>query len=547
MSELPSSTSRHVRWGVSILAITALILAITATSSSADSRHPDHSGKGRVVATDKGPVRGLATNATDAFLGIPYAAPPQGRLRWRPPQPAARWHGVRDATHYAPHCAQVESPFGTASASEDCLYLNVVAPAHRGQNSASHNHGRHHQGSQHRTPVIVWFHGGSLVTGESDDYDPTALVRDGVIVVTVNYRLGALGFLATPGLATEEGGHAGNYGIMDQQAALRWVQRNIGRFGGDPDNVTIAGESAGGLSVLTHLASPRSHGLFDKAIVQSGAYARTQAPQATAEQAGERFAAAAGCAGQDADCLRRVPVSKILASQGTGYVPDIDGRVLTQTLNSAFATGEFNRVPVLNGTNHDEWRLIVAILNVLSGNPVTAENYSLQFGAPPDVAADIVAHYPLSDYASPALAVGAVGTDNVYACSGLRTETMISRYVPTFAYEFNDPQAPQVFLPPAGGFPYGAAHASELQYLFKLNLVDYPASLTPVQERLASTMRAYWTNFAKRGIPTGSGTPPWPRFDNTTQRTQSLLPSGPRTETDYAARHQCDFWSSLTG
>ncbi|MDN5853874.1 MAG: carboxylesterase family protein [Actinomycetia bacterium] len=534
MSGSLTGWQKRVRRGVGILAAMVLILGVTAMSASGgEERNHDRPGRGPVVATDTGPVRGLATKGTESYLGIPYAAPPEGHLRWRPPQPATRWHGVRDATRYAPHCAQGESAFGTASTSEDCLYLNVFGPAHRGR--------------RHQLPVIVWFHGGSLARGESDGFDPTGLVRNGVIVVTVNYRLGALGFMATPGLAAEQGGHAGNYGILDQQAALRWVQRNVGGFGGDPSNVTIAGESAGGLSVLTHLASPLSHGLFHKAIVQSGTYARTQAPQATAEQAGERFAAAVGCADQGIACLRRLPVSKVLANQRTGYVPNIDGRVLTQTLDSAFAAGEFNRVPVLNGTNHDEWRLIVAILHVLAGNPVTADNYSSQFGVPDATAEAIVARYPLGDYASPALALGSVGTDRVYACTALSTNTMLSKYVPTYAYEFNDPQAPQVFLPPAGGFPYGAAHASELQYLFNLNNVDHPTTLNPAQQRLASAMRAYWTNFAKRGSPNGSGTPSWPRFDDTTGAVQSLVPSGPRTETDFAAEHKCDFWSSPTG
>jgi para-nitrobenzyl esterase len=264
-----------------------------------------------------------------------------GALRWRPPRPGARWHGVRDTTAFAPHCPQSAGPFGVASVSENCLYLNVFAP--RG----SMRRGR-------RLPVMVWIHGGALVTGESDDYNPAKLVREGAIVVTINYRLGALGFLAHPALARRPGGPSGNYGLMDQQAALRWVQRNIRHFGGDPGDVTIFGESAGGLSVLSQLASRRARGLFSRAIVESGAYDLTQAPLA----AGEAFATTAGCASQTAACLRALPVSTILASQNAaGYQPDIDGRVLTQSLKTAFASGQFNRVPVINGSNHDEWRL----------------------------------------------------------------------------------------------------------------------------------------------------------------------------------------------
>jgi para-nitrobenzyl esterase len=223
-------------------ATTATATTATATSATAAPVTPAAAGsvgKGPVVATADGAVGGKTTSGTDEFLGIPYAAPPVGPLRWRPPQPPARWAGVRDATQFAPHCPQPPSPFGVASTSEDCLYLNVFAPA---------------GSSGRRLPVMVWLHGGSLLVGESDDYNPAGLVRHGVIVVTVNYRLGALGFLAHPALASRPGGASGNYGLMDQQAALRWVQRNIGQFGGNPRNVTIFGESAGGLSTLPSMS-----------------------------------------------------------------------------------------------------------------------------------------------------------------------------------------------------------------------------------------------------------------------------------------------------
>src|SRR5271154_6227059 len=240
---------------------------------------------GPVAGTANGAVRGLASGAVDEFLGIPYAAPPVGPLRWRPPQPAARWSGVRGATQFAPHCPQLASPFGVASTSEDCLFLNVFTPSHQPPGAGS--------------PVMVWIHGGALVTGESNDYDPTKLVEDGVTVVTINYRLGALGFLAHPALA-DANGQSGDYGLEDQQAALRWVQRNIASFGGNPHNVTIFGESAGGLSTLSQVASPQAKGLFEKAIVESGSYNLTQASLSSAEAAGTAFAAKAGCASQTA-------------------------------------------------------------------------------------------------------------------------------------------------------------------------------------------------------------------------------------------------------
>jgi para-nitrobenzyl esterase len=393
---------------------------------------------------------------------------------------------------------------------------------------------------------MVWIHGGALITGESDAYNPAGLVRHGVIVVTINYRLGALGFLAHPALASRPGGPSGNYGLMDQQAALRWVQRNIRAFGGDPRNVTIFGESAGGLSVLSQLASPGARGLFSRAIVESGAYNLTQAPLATAEAAGEAFAAKAGCASQTAACLRSLPVSTILDNEDfSGYTPDIDGRVLTQSLKTAFASGQFNRVPVINGTNHDEWRLFVGE-SELEGSPVTADNYqsmiSATLGVPATVAAAVAAQYPLSAYPSPAEALGAVGTDAIFACPALTVDQSLSAYVPTYAYEFNDENAPELFLPPVPGFSYGAAHASELQYLFGLPTAAFPSVLSGPQRHLAAAMKRYWTDFAKRGSPSSFAVPRWPGF-GAGQQVLSLVPPRPQVETGFAAEHHCAFWA----
>jgi para-nitrobenzyl esterase len=523
----------RARLGAAAVALGVLAAGTSATGATAASitaAAAATSSAGPVVATAGGAVRGMSAGAADEFLGIPYAAPPVGSLRWRPPQPAARWSGVRDATQFAPHCAQSASPFGQASTSEDCLYLNVFTPP--GGTRANH-----------RLPVMVWIHGGALVTGESNDYDPAKLVGNNAIVVTINYRLGALGFLAHPALASHPGGPSGDYGLMDQQAALRWVQRNISQFGGDPRNVTIFGESAGGLSVLSQLASPGARGLFAKAIVESGAYNLTQAPLATAEAAGEAFATSAGCASQTAACLRSLPVATILANQtATGYTPDIDGRVLTQSIGTALSSGQFNRVPVIDGTNHDEWRLFVAE-SELEGAPVTAANYQAMIASTlqvtPAIAAVIAAQYPLSAYPSPSVALGAVGTDAIFACPALTVDNSVSKYVPTFAYEFNDENAPELFLPPVS-FPYGAAHASELQYLFGLpNAVP----LSSAQQQLAAAMQGYWTNFAKRGFPSSFGEPLWPHFDSTGQRMISLIPPQPQVETDFAAEHNCAFWA----
>jgi para-nitrobenzyl esterase len=490
---------------------------------------------GPVVPTHSGAVQGETVNGIREFLGIPYAAPPVGALRWHAPEPPAPWAGIRQATAFAPHCPQVAGAFGEGSTTENCLFLNVFTPAHARPGS---------------TPVIVWIHGGALVSGESDDYDPTALVKDGVTVVTINYRLGELGFLADSALANQAG-DAGNYGLMDQQAALRWVRANISAFGGDPRNVTAAGESAGGVSVLAQLTSPGARGLFERAIVESGTHNVTETPLATAETQGATFAAKVGCgsepnAAATAACLRAVPVATILASQGT-TVPDVDGLVLPQQISTAIANGQFSRVPVLMGTNRDEWRLFVAAEQLITGVAVSAANYTAEIegtlGVSATVAAQIEALYPLADFSSPSVALGAVGTDAIFACPSLEVESGLSRFTRTFAYEFNDENAPERFLP-AVGFPYGAAHASELQYLFGLTTAPISVALTPAQQVLAGQMQRYWASQATSGNPRTHGQPRWPRFTARDQRMLSLNEPAPAVQTDFSAEHQCGFWNA---
>ena len=310
----------------------------------------------------------------------------------------------------------------------------------------------------------------------------------------------------------------------------------------------VFGESAGGLSTLSQVVSPQARGLFEKAIVESGSYNLTQASLSSAESAGEAFAAKAGCAGQTAACLRSLPVSAILASEdAAGYTPNINTEVLPESLGTAFATGNFNRVPIINGTNRDEWRLFVA-LSELEGNPVTAANYqsmiSSTLGVPSAAAAVIAAEYPLSAFPSPSVALGAVGTDAIFACPALTIDQSVSHFVPTFAYEFNDENAPEEFLPPVS-FPYGAAHASEIQYLMELPAAAFPGTLSAAQQQLATTMQTYWTNFAKRGFPSSFGSSFWQPFHDVSQRMQSLIPPAPQTETDFAITHNCAFWAAL--
>jgi len=497
--------------------------------ASAASRSP-------VVVTDTGPVRGVAAGIMQEFRGIPYAEAPVGDLRWRPPQEPARWTGILDATAFGPHCPQLTTPYGTPSTTEDCLFLNVLTPD------------KTNEGRPHLLPVMFWIHGGGLVVGESDGYDPSPLVARDIVVVTLNYRLGELGFLAHPALAAESPtGASGNYGLMDQQAALHWVRRNIRAFGGDPDNVTIFGQSAGALSVHSQLASPLAAGLFHKAIVESGAYSLVQPSLSSAETAGTAFAASAGCVDQSAACLRSLSVEAILAHQSPGtMVPNLDAFVLPQTVRSAFTTGQFNRVPVIEGSTHDEWRLFVAQTEATTHTPLTAAGYIPAIAATLGVSVPFATFiattgYPLAAYPSPSVALGAIGTDVVFACNARLSSRLLSQYVPTYQYEFNDPNAPMLFFPPVS-FPTGAYHASELQYLFNILETPVPSpGLTPAQAQLSQTMLGYWTQFARSGDPNSAGAPTWPLYGSS-DHFQSLHPPTPATGTGFAADHKCSFW-----
>ena len=526
--------------------LTALTLtAAGATAATAGAATASGSGGGPVVRTHDGAVRGKTAGHVDEFLGIPYAAPPTGRLRWRPPQPPAHWRGVRDATRFGASCPQPPSPAIPPPFSENCLYLNVYTPALPSRDN------------RHARPVLVWIHGGGLTSDAGRDYDPARLSADGVVAVTINYRLGALGFLAHPALAARPGGPSGNYGLMDQQAALRWVQHNIRAFGGDPHNVTIAGESAGGLSVLAQMVSRGARGLFQKAVIQSGSFALNQRPLAQAEASGEAFAAAAGCPSQTAACLRHLPVSALVSPSFVEIPGVVDGKVLTEPIGAALAHGRFARVPVINGTNHDEERLFVQAIGIaVSGGtdvpiphqPVTTANYQANIAAVLGVsaarAAAIAAKYPPSAYPSPAVAFSVLVGDANFACPALRVDRLTARLVPAFAYEFNDDNAPERFAPPVAIVPPVATHTSELQYLFGLPNAPVPGTLTPAQQKLATAMRAAWAHFAARGNPSTAAVR-WPAFRSGHRAPMlSLVPPRPQIETDFSARHHCSFWAA---
>jgi para-nitrobenzyl esterase len=492
------------------------------------------------VRTESGALRGVVASGVATFLGVPYAAAPVGDLRWRAPRPASTWRGVRDATAFAPSCPQQAGLFTPPpELSEDCLYLNVYTPA------PGDRRGR-------PRPVIVWIHGGGLALDGARNYDPTQLAAEGTVVVTINYRLGALGALAHPALASRPGGPAGNYGLMDQQKALAWVQRNIGGFGGDPHNVTIAGESAGGLSVLAHLVSQGSRGLFQRAIVQSGTFALTQQPLPDAQASGQAFAARVGCADQTAECLRNVPVDTLVNNFPTFAIPGVvDGKVLTESIGAALAAGRFARVPILNGSNHDEEFIFVVGQNVaVSGGTfvpldpagVTEQNYVQQIKATLGVsdarAAAIATEYPTSSYPLPAIALSALVGDANFACTARQVDQWTSARVPTYAYEFNDDAAPARY---ARGIPV-ATHGAELPYLFDLPNAPIQDPFTADQQQLAASMRAAWARFAATGDPS-TPTVRWPSFRQG-GRGLSLVPPQPQIDSGFAARHHCTFWAS---
>ncbi len=507
------------------------------------------SGDARPIAlTESGLVIGFRTEGMNAFLGIPYAASPVGDLRWRPPKRYGAFPGFfLEATQFGSECTQA------GGGSEDCLFLNVFTPP-----SASGN------GGGPGLHVMFWIHGGGLIDGSSDAYDPKWLVKNGVIVVTINYRLGYLGFFAQSAIDAES--HLkGNYGLMDQQSALRWVRRNIAAFGGDPHRVTIFGESAGGQSVYANLASPLAAGQFSGAIAESGSYTEFQdyfsyvislAQGETTGSAGVPSGAAVadsvGCTSQKASCLRGVPASTMIAGQPFPLYPFVDGTLLTQTIGAAFASGEFNHVPVISGTNHDEYRLFVALDYDLVGNPIlTSTEYDTAVNAVwgSSLASDVLALYPFASYPFGGEALGASGTDGIFSCPARNADLLLSNFVTTYAYEFNDENAP----PPQsafGGlltFPLGAYHSAELPYLFKgADVFGLPVSLSPKQKQLSNAMVNYWTQFAKTGDPNSSDEPVWSPYSASSDQFQSLIPPVPVVKSNFATDHQCStFWDTF--
>ena len=540
------STSRLLLRAAAICVFTLISVA---TALADDSSHRP------IAFTESGLVIGSTTHGVSQFLGIPYAAPPVGALRWTPPTSYGSFPGfVFQATQFGSQCTQA------GGGSENCLFLNVFTPPQ----AESDDGWRDRDRDRHALPVMFWIHGGGLTQGSSTPYNPERLVKERVIVVTMNYRLGYLGFFAQSAIDAE--GHlSGNYGLMDQQFALAWVHRNIANFGGDPDRITIFGESAGGQSVYAQLASPLAAGMFRGAISESGSYAEFQdyftnivtlaqaeTTGTTSVPSGAAIADSVGCTNQTASCLRAVSASTMVAAEPFPLYPFVDGTLLTQTMSAAFASGQFNQVPVISGTNHDEYRLFVALDYDLVGNPIlTSPEYDTAVATlwGPALAPPVLALYPFASYPAGGEALGASGTDGLFSCAARVADQSLAKFVPTYTYEFNDENAPPSQSDFGGllTFPLGAYHSAEIPYLFNTgNIFGLPELLSPQQRRLSRAMVNYWTQFAKTGNPNSAGEPLWSLYNASTDQFQSLIQPVPVVESNFDSSHQCStFWDTF--
>lgn len=513
-----------------------------------------HAQEPPTVQTNKGTVVGRQHGAVRTFFGIPYAEPPVGDLRWKAPQPPSAWTAPRDASRFGDVCVQIVSGMlegdeqnkGKIIGNEDCLYLNVYAP--NGATPSTH------------LPTMVWLHGGAFIFGAGSSYDASVLAEKyGVVVVTLNYRLGSLGFLALPSPNAEGAGASGNYGLLDQQAALHWVQANIAAFGGDPGNVTLFGESAGGMSVCAQLASPAAAGLFHKAIIQSGPCTSPNNSGAAADPVRRNldYAKKLGCKNGNLPCLRKIDPKKLVGQAVPGrrplgnmvWAPVYGTALLPLPLETAFERGSFNRVPVMNGSNHDEGRLFISMATA-NGKPLPPYKYwgatGLLVGIKNNRA--VLSQYPYRASGTPTLALATVLTDFMFSCPALSVSSDISQYVPVYAFEFNDPQAITTLKTPPGMDSLGAFHSSGLVYIFQVPLAELganPAQFSPGQRRLADAFSEAWANFAKTGNPNGPNQDRWRVFEATRQNVQTFTPGGISESTSFAEEHRCTFWSQL--
>jgi para-nitrobenzyl esterase len=528
-----------------------------------------------VVQTDKGAVQGTAAGGgLDIFLGIPYAKAPVGDLRWRPPVAHGAWSGVVQATTYGPNCAEITTLgvfSGPANANEDCLYINVYTPGLGGTTAKS-------------LPVIFWSYGGGEVDGESNDYNGRKLALAGpAVVVTFNYRLNLFGFLSHPALDGE--GHIfSNYGLLDNQFALKWVRSNIAAFGGDPQNVTIVGQSAGSRNTASEVLSPLAAGLFAHAIYESGAQPNL-VPLSVAETRGVAFAQAAGCgSGTDAAaaaCLRALPAANVLSLAGTtstnsAYItgPTLDGTMFTDYAIPAYEKGHFNHVPILDGDVENEGNFQLDIDEYFE-NPQArlTETQFVQYvtgaysgnagpgGLPPaypkNTVARILKEYPLASYPSPQLQWSAATTDANYSCFTHHVNVILAPQVPLYVYEFRDQTAPDYF-PKLPGFVSLAYHTSDIQYYWPLyhgGPLGHKHPLDTAQEILSEQLVTAWTNFATSGDPNRPKRIPglasqWPQNTGGAKGlilSEDIAPAGITTFTnqEWSLEHHCGLWDSV--
>jgi carboxylesterase type B len=511
--------------------------AVTRTSAT-----PAVRPQSLTVATNAGKVLGRTTGLVDQFLGIPYAAPPVGRLRWQPPQPVRPWAGIRSALSYGTRCAQLPSTNGPRFDTENCLTVNVYGPAVIPAGA--------------RLPVLFIINGGDLENGAGDQHDGSLLAQQAqIIVVSFNYRLGPFGFLSLPGLTAARSAVNGNFGLLDMEAALRWVKRNIAAFGGNPGAVAIDGESAGAGAVCALLASPPAAGLFSRAILQSGGCVSESA--ATARQNALALAARAGCnvPARAASCLRAKPEATVL-NASAGYLPQVvsGGPELPIAPALAIALGRFTKVPVMVGTNRDEGRPLAAAAAFWTHQQYV-QIVTFVFGAA--LAPAVLKEYPLSDFLPPyqiAYALAAELTDSgaIDGIGGCAEQNLAGEFVrdgaPTFFYEFDDRNAPPLSnnIPP--GYQDGAGHAEELAYMWPsfTNGFSFYAELTAPQLELSRQMIAYWGAFTRNGSPGAFLQPPWQSFGS--QVLMSLQPGGQSHEIfgiSFALEHHCAFWNTV--
>jgi len=470
------------------------------------------------VTIETGKLQGTSNSdhTVRLFKGIPFAAPPVGDLRWKAPQPAASWTGVRQADKFGSACLQTnvfgDIYFRDSQPNEDCLNLNIWVPA---------------KPASAKLPVLVWYYGGGFVAGANCEprYDGENLAKKGIIVVEPNYRLGVFGFFSHPELTKESGRNAsGNYGLLDQVAALQWVIKNIAAFGGDPHDITIAGESAGSLSVSGLMASPLSKDLFQKAMGESGAFFPSGPgpglqlrPLSESEQAGVKFAESVGTsslAQMRAKAANDLLQAAALNNRGFGFGPNIDGYFLTSTLLPIYSQGAQSHVPLLAGWNADEGKMFVLFNPQKPTAKSFAEQAQSRFG---DQEAEFLKLYPAATDQEAVLSAQALAGDDFIAFATWKWTDMQRKTGGSPVYQYHFEQVPAVkpgaMLGPIPASEVGSKHAGEIEYVFQTLKSQEGVPWTDEDFRLSDVMSSYWVNFVKSGNPNGSGLPEWSKCD----------------------------------